>query len=313
MRARDYTGGRKGLLFVSQPRTGSARGIRTFTWMRRHHDYLATARSGGCLRRRAAVLAGCGDGGDSNEGTPAGDGPGAGLDLVSDGTLTACTNAPYPPFEFEDAEAPSGYSGFDIDLLQAMADDLGLDLRVENVSFDAIQSGTTLAAGQCDLGASAITITEERAANVTFSDPYYDSLQSLLVPADSGIASIQDLDGMTVGVQAGTTGLSYAQENAPDGAELVEYPGDGELWPALQAGQIDAILQDLPVNITHARDDEAYVIAEEYPTDEQYGFAMAGDAPAELVDAINTALANVRDNGTYQEIYDSYFAIDDQG
>src|SRR5690625_6513690 len=103
------------------------------------------------------VLAGCGDGGDSNEGTPAGDGPGAGLDLVNDGTLTACTNAPYPPFEFEDAEAPSGYSGFDIDLLQAMADDLGLDLRAENVRLDALQSGTSSAAGQCDLGASAIT------------------------------------------------------------------------------------------------------------------------------------------------------------
>jgi polar amino acid transport system substrate-binding protein len=230
--------------------------------------------------------------------------------LVSAGTLTACSDVPYPPFEVEDAEAPSGYSGFDIDLLQAIADDLELDLAVEDVSFEALQSGTTLAAGQCDIGASAITITPEREQNLTFSDPYYDSLQSLLVPADSGIESIADLAGKSVGVQAGTTGLSYAQENVPEGTELVEYPSDGELWPAIQAGQIDAILQDLPVNVEHTREDESYVIVEEYSTDEQYGYAMAKDASEELVTAINDALQTLRDEGTYQEIYDSYFAVE---
>ncbi|WP_324652878.1 ABC transporter substrate-binding protein [Georgenia sp. H159] len=254
----------------------------------------------------AAVLlvSACGDGG---EGGAADD---AGLDLVNSGTLTACSNVPYPPFEVEDPDAPSGYSGFDIDLLQAIADELELDLRVENVSFEALQSGTTLAAGQCDIGASAITITEERQENLTFSDPYYDSLQSLLVPADSGIGSIADLAGVNVGVQAGTTGLAYAQENTPEGTNLVEYQGDGELWSALQAGQIGAILQDLPVNITHVDESGEYVIVEEYTTDEQYGYAMAEDAPEELVNAINDSLQTLRDDGTYEEIYDSYFATD---
>lgn len=249
------------------------------------------------------LLAACGsdDSGSSEPG---------GFDLVREGTLTACTNAPYFPFEFEDADAPSGYSGFDIDLLQAVADELDLELAVENVSFDAIQSGTTLAAGQCDIGASAITITEERAANVTFADPYYDSLQSLLVPADSDISAIDDLAGRSVAVQAGTTGLNYARENAP-GASLVEYPEDNVMWSALQAGQVDAILQDLPVNVEHARDDAGYVIVEEYPTDEQYGFAMGRDAQTELVDAVNDALETLRADGTYDEIYDSYFAIDE--
>lgn len=252
------------------------------------------------------LAAACGSDEDGS-GDTAADGA---LDLVSEGTLTACTNAPYFPFEFEDADAPSGYSGFDIDLLQAVADELDLELAVENVSFDAIQSGTTMAAGQCDIGASAITITEERAANVTFSDPYYDSLQSLLVAADSGIESIDDLAGRPVAVQSGTTGLNYARENAPE-ASLVEYPEDAVMWSALQSEQVDAILQDLPVNVEHAREDSGYVIVEEYPTDEQYGYALAGDAPAELVDAVNNALQALRENGTYDEIYDSYFAADE--
>lgn len=248
------------------------------------------------------LLSACG--GDEGE-----SGADAGLGLVSDGTLTACSNIPYPPFEFEDAEAPSGYSGFDIDLLQAIADDLELELAVENVSFEALQSGTTFVSGQCDIGASAITITEEREENLTFSEPYYDSLQSLLVAPDSGITSIDDLAGKNVGVQAGTTGLSYAEHNA-EGATLVEYPGNAELWSAIQAGQIDAILQDLPVNLENSETDPSYVIVEEYSTDEQYGYAMAKDASAELVEAIDSSLQKLRDEGTYQEIYDSYFAVE---
>ncbi|WP_413450732.1 ABC transporter substrate-binding protein [Georgenia phoenicis] len=254
----------------------------------------------------AALLLVSACGGGEEEG-----GEDAGLGLVNEGTLTACSNVPFPPFEVEDPEAPSGYSGFDIDLLQAMADEMELELEVLNVSFEALQSGSTFAAGQCDIGASAITITEEREENLTFSEPYYDSLQSLLVAPGSGIESIDDLEGKSVGVQAGTTGLSYAQENA-EGATLVEYPGNAELWSAIQAGQIDAILQDLPVNLENAQADPSYVIVEEYETDEQYGYAMSKDASAELVEAVDSALQTLRDDGTYQEIYDSYFSVNPQ-
>ncbi|MPV36087.1 ABC transporter substrate-binding protein [Georgenia subflava] len=257
----------------------------------------------------ALVLSACGGGGEetTDGGTAAG---GQEFDLVEAGTLTACSEVPYVPFEMEDSSTPSGYSGFDIDLLQAIADNLDLELTVADVSFDALQSGTTLAAGQCDIGASAITITEERQANIDFSDPYYDSLQSLLVPADSGIESIDDLAGVTVGVQQGTTGQAYAEENVPEGTTLAEYPGDGELWPALQAGQIGAILQDQPVNVEHAKADENYLLVEEYDTGEQYGFAFGKDLKPELLEAVNAELQALRDDGTYQEIYDSYFSAD---
>lgn len=251
------------------------------------------------------ALAGCATG-SSDAGS--GDTPAAGDDygLIEAGTLTVCSDIPYPPFEFEDASTETGYTGFDIDLLGAIAAQLDLKLAVQDVGFDALQSGTTLAAGQCDVGASAMTITEERKANIDFSDPYYDSLQSLLVRTDSGIESIDDLDGKNVGVQQGTTGEAYAGENAP-GASLVQYPSDGELWPAIQAGQIDAILQDQPVNLEHEKADSAYKIVETYETDESYGFAFAKGEKDALLEAVNGALQDLKDSGEYQKIYDTYF------
>ncbi|MGM0385461.1 MAG: ABC transporter substrate-binding protein [Actinomycetota bacterium] len=255
----------------------------------------------------AFLLGACSSGDAADDGTAA-----AGeFDLVSAGTLTVCTDSPYPPFEFEDPNAPSGYSGFDVEVTRAIAEELGLDFEVKDVSFDALQSGTVLAAGQCDMGMSAITITEERKANLDFADPYYDSLQSLLTRSDSGIASIDDLAGKRLGVQQGTTGQNYAEENAPEGTTFVEYPSDGELWPALQADQIDAILQDLPVNVEHVKADADYAIVGEYETGEQYGFAFAKDERVSLREAVNDALAAMQEDGRYQEIYDFYFAVED--
>lgn len=243
--------------------------------------------------------------------TPAGsEAPGsaaADLKLVQAGTLTVCADVPYPPFEVEDASAPSGYSGFDVDVMDAVAKKLGITLKVIDVDFDALQSGTVLVAGQCDLGASAMTITEERKKNIDFSDPYYDSLQSLLVKTDSGITNLAGTAGKKVGVQKGTTGKAYAEQNKPEGAELIEFPSDGELWPAIQAKQIDAILQDQPVNRTHEVADPSYKIVETYSTDEQYGFALAKDKNPALLKAINDQLAAMRADGSYDTIYKKYF------
>ncbi|WP_166349575.1 transporter substrate-binding domain-containing protein [Phytoactinopolyspora limicola] len=230
--------------------------------------------------------------------------------LVEEGMLTVCSEVPYPPFEFEDPDAPSGYSGFDMDLMQAIADGLGLEMQVRVVGFDPLIDGTAFGYRQCDVGASAITITEERRADIDFSDPYYDSLQSLLVAADSGISSIDDLDGHTVGIQASSTGQKFAGEHLPSGAELQPYPGDAEMWPALQSGRIDAILQDYPVNYEHEQDDSNYTIVETFETDEQYGFAYGRGERRELIQAVNEQLAQLREDGTYDEIYQRYFGVD---
>ena len=254
------------------------------------------------------ALAGCATGG-SDAGSGGGDASADPYGLAQPGTLSVCSDIPYAPFEFEGGDNGTGYTGFDIDLLDAIAKKLDLKLAVQDVGFEALQSGTTLAAGTCDIGASAMTITEKRKANIDFSDPYYDSLQSLLVRTDSGIKSIDDLSGKNVGVQQGTTGETYATEHAI-GAVLVQYASDGELWPAIQAGQIDAILQDQPVNLEHEKADKAYKIVETYNTDESYGFAFAKGEKDALLKAVNDALKELRDDGEYQKIYDTYFTAE---
>jgi polar amino acid transport system substrate-binding protein len=252
----------------------------------------------------ALALTACGGsddaGGNGGTGTA---GAGSELPLVQEGTLTVCSDIPYPPFEFEEG---GEYTGFDIDLITEISSEMGLEVAIQDVGFDALQSGVTLAAGQCDLGASAMTITEDRKKNIAFSDPYYDSLQSLLVPKDSDIKAVGDLSGKKVGVQQGTTGEAYTRENAPEDAEIVAFPSDAEMYQAIQAGQVDALLQDLPVNIGHTEDGK-FTIVEEYKTDESYGFAAKKEGSEALISAVNDALSTLRDNGKYQEIYDKYF------
>ncbi|NDL60015.1 ABC transporter substrate-binding protein [Phytoactinopolyspora mesophila] len=230
--------------------------------------------------------------------------------LVEEGQLTVCSEVPYPPFEFEDPEAPSGYSGFDMDLMQEIADRLELPMEVKVVGFDPLVDGTVFHYRQCDAGASAITIREDREQDLDFSDPYFDSLQSLLVPVDSGISSIDDLNGKSVGIQASSTGQEFAMENLPDGAVPQAYPGDAELLPALQSGHIDAILQDYPVNDEHAQANDDYEVVETFETDEQYGFAFGKGEKTELLNAVNEHLAQMREDGTYEEIYQRYFNVD---
>lgn len=220
---------------------------------------------------------------------------------LEDGDLSVCSDIPYAPFEFEEEGTATGYSGFDIELIEAMAAELGVDVTIQVTGFDAIQSGTALAADSCDVAASAMTITEDREENVDFLDPYFDADQSLLVKTDGP----QSLDEVTsLGVQADTTGQAYAQENF-DG-DITEFDGAAALFSAMEAGTVDAILQDLPVNADRAQQDDSLTIAETYPTGEQYGFAVQEGATA-LRDALNGALQAVRDAGTYGDLFSKYF------
>lgn len=251
----------------------------------------------------AAALSACGSGDEGGGEAGGGEAEAGALELVSEGQLTVCSDVPYPPFEFEEG---GEYTGFDMDLMRRIAEGLDLEMQVQDVGFDGLQSGAVLAAGQCDIAASAMTITEEREQNLDFTEPYYDSKQSLLVPTGSDVGGIDDLAGKTVAVQQGTTGAEYARENVPDEAEIVAFPSDAELYQAIQSGNVDAVLQDLPVNLDHT-EDGAFEIVEEFETDEQYGFAVAEDGKENLLEAVNEQLAELRDNGEYDQIYDQYF------
>ena len=241
----------------------------------------------------AVFVAACGDDDDS-----------AGFSLVRSGTLTVCTDAPYEPFEFE---GPDGeFTGFDMDLLRSIARGLDLELSVAVVPFDGIW--LLPAAGECDLVGSAMTITEQRQQAALFSDPYFDADQSLLVRAADRekFATLASLAGANIGVQTGTTGEIYAQENTPAGATLVSFDEPAAMFLALVAGDIDAILQDLPVNGFRQTKDESMVVTETFPTDEQYGFAVDPDN-AGLIEAVNEQLRRLRSSGEYDTIFEKWF------
>lgn len=246
------------------------------------------------------VVAACGEDGETG-------GDGSDLTLVSEGTLTVCTDAPYPPMEMEDADAEGGYTGFDIELIRAIADDLGLGLAVNNTGFDPITSGLAMEAGDCDVAAASITINEEREENIDFSEPYFTADQSLLASDESGLTALADFGGSSIAVQSGTTGEMYAQDNAPEDAELVSFENPGDTFLALEAGTVQGVLQDIVPNAEYALNNEGFSIVETYPTDESYGFAVKEEGAEDVLAAINESLAKLRDDGTYDQIYADWF------
>lgn len=256
----------------------------------------------------AALLAaacGGGDGDGTGTGTATATGP-AGAELpefttLEEGILTVGSDIPYPPFEYrENGELV----GFDIDLINEIASRLGLETNVIDTSFDTIFS--QLAGGRFDVVIAASTITPEREEEVNFSDPYYLSQQSLTVQADSGIQSIEDLEpGMVVAVQNGTTGKKYAEENLPEGVEIRAFPEGPDGYTALEAGDVDAVINDEPTAIAEIAEREGLEIVQTIDTGEAYGIAV-DPANEGLLEAINMVLAEIVADGTYEEIYSRY-------
>lgn len=242
----------------------------------------------------ALVLAACGDDGGAGE-----------FDLITEDVLTVCTDSPYPPMEFEE---DGEFTGFDIELMRAIADELGLSgIEVINSGFEPITSGVAMETGQCDIAAASITITEEREENIDFTDGYFTADQSLLVRNDAGVSSLGDFGGMSLGVQTGTTGEMYAQENAPADTEIVSFENPGDIFTALEAGNVQGVLQDIVPNADFALGNDEVTLAETYPTEESYGFAVEEEGADALLEAVNEALATLRDDGTYDDIYGDWF------
>jgi polar amino acid transport system substrate-binding protein len=241
---------------------------------------------------------GCGDDDDNGDG---GGGGGADLGLIKEGQLLAGIDTPFPPFE---KGHPPNITGYDIDVINAVADELGLEVVQQETSFDTIFRD--VAQGKFDVAVAASTITPEREQTVDFSDPYYLADQSLLVRADeTEIKSQDDLGGKVVGAQDGTTGETYANDET-DAAEVRGYPGGTDAINALRAGQIDAVIVDSPVAEDAVESEGGLKIAEKIVTRELYGFSFAPDNDA-LREAVNDALATIKENGTLTDLYKQYF------
>ena len=266
-----------------------------------HRRPLAAAAASLC----AVALGACG--GDEAE-QPAGDAaPAEDVGLVNEGQLTTCTHLPYKPFQFE---RDGKIVGFDVDLVDLVAKELGVKQEIVDTPFEGIQSGEDLNARKCDLAAAAMTITPEREEKIAFSDPYFDANQALLVKKDSGIKTLEDLEGKTLGVQSGTTGKIYAEKNAqPKGVKLKDYEDLALELSSVKSGQIPAAINDVPVLLDFAKDNPDLEVTQQFRTGEQYGFGMKKGTSDELAAVVNRVLKQAKDDGTYDQLYEKWFGV----
>lgn len=225
------------------------------------------------------------------------------IELVSEGTLTTCTHLPYKPFQFTEGDE---IVGFDVDIVDEIAADLGVEQEIVDTPFEGIQSGEDLNTMKCDIAAAGMTITDVREENLDFSDPYFDATQALLVPAGSDVTSLEDLSGGKLAVQLATTGEIYAQENAPQDVELVQFEDLALLQTAVQTGQVDAAINDNGVLLDFAAENDDVEVSAEFDTGEQYGLGVRTGNEA-LLEQVNATLERIREDGTYDEIYDRWF------
>jgi polar amino acid transport system substrate-binding protein len=245
----------------------------------------------------ALVAAGCGE--DDEEGARGG----PSVDLVNSGELTTCTHLPYRPFQFEqDGEIV----GFDVEMIDLVAKELGVTQAIVDTPFEGIQSGEDLNARKCDIAAAAMTITPERQEKIDFSDPYFDANQALLVKKGSGIESFEDLQGQTLGVQSGTTGKDYAEEHA-QGVELKDYEDSALELTSVKSGQVPAAINDIPVLLDYVKQNPDLEVAATFETGEQYGFATKKGTSQELQQVVNDVIAKARADGTYDRLYEKWF------
>lgn len=219
-------------------------------------------------------------------------------------TIRVATEASYPPFETVDEETKE-LKGFDIDLMNAIAEKAGLTIEYQNTPFDSVLAG--MATCQFDAAISAMTITPERAKEFNFSDPYINAGQITTVRLDeTSITGPGDLDGKVIGVQLGTTGQIEAEKF--EGVEVRPYDTVDLAFLDLANGQVDAVIADYPTTLVYVNQfsDQIKTTGEVF-TDENYGIAVCKEN-TELLEKINAALAEVKSEGTLAELEEQWLA-----
>ncbi|MDZ4166835.1 MAG: basic amino acid ABC transporter substrate-binding protein [Coriobacteriia bacterium] len=262
------------------------------------------------LSLSALALVGCGETEEPAEEPteePAEEPAAADWKLVTPGTLTAGGEATYPPFELINDAGES--EGFDVDLGKEIAKELGLNYEFKHYNFDALIVGLQTGA-EFDMITSAMTIKPERALEIDFSDPYFDAGQILAVRVADAYVTLDDLAGKKIGVQSGTTGEAYTRENAPADVTVVPFENILQAFQALQNGDVDGVVNDLPISEAIAADPAREVkVVGEVMSSEQYGIGVNKENAA-LRDAINDALAKIKADGRYDAMIEKWFAAE---
>ena len=225
------------------------------------------------------------------------------LTTVEDGKLTMATNATFPPYEMT---TDSGeFEGIDIDTAKAIADKLGLELQIDDMDFDAAL--LSVQQGKADIAMAGVTVTDERKAVMDFSDSYATGIQSIIVPEGSDITSPDDLAGKKIGTQRGTTGYIYCSDDFGD-ENVVAYDDGLTAVQALNNGQVDAVVIDNAPAKEFIAANPGLVILETSYAEEDYAIGLAKGSSLE--DAINSALEELKADGTLQSIVDKYITAE---
>ena len=228
---------------------------------------------------------------------------------VEPGKLIMSTNAAFPPYEMTADDG--SFEGIDVEIAGAIAEKLGLELQIDDMDFDA----ALLAAqtGKSDMVMAGVTVTEDRQTVMDFSDSYAAGIQVVIVPEDSDIASIDDMQGKMIGVQRGTTGDQYCSASVEDGGfgeeNVTRYDNGLTAVQALNNSQVDCVVIDnAPAQEFVAANPGLKILDTEY-ANEEYAIGVA-KGNTQLLDAINTAIAELKADGTIQSILDKYISAE---
>ncbi len=226
-------------------------------------------------------------------------------------TFKVCSDISWPPFEWTDAKGQ--FVGFDLDVMRIIAILKGYKIEIQNLGFDSIIPAVQ--AGQCDIGASGFTITSERARVVDFSNPYWESNQSVLVRTDSGLNIITAFKaGNKIGAQRGTTGAQWVEDNVIKQGVAVELKLY-ETYPLAEQDlinkQIHAVVEDEPAAKVAVKASKGVLkIAGIIITEEQFGFLVRKGDPHKLLPRINDGMKEMQKKGVWNNLVEAYFGVD---
>jgi len=219
--------------------------------------------------------------------------------------VNVATDPSFVPFEMMDSETGE-MIGFDMDMINEIAERAGFEVNLTTMEFSGIIPAVQT--GSQEIAIAGVTITDERAEIVNFSDPYYDSGLRIIVRADNeDVATIDDLEGMTIGTKIGSTSYDFLQDKFGDTAEITPYPGTSDMYMALLGRNVDAAFYDAPnvAYFSQTRGEGRTKVVGPLYEGQQYGIVF--NKGSEWVEPANEALAAMREDGTYDEIYTKWF------
>ncbi|MBO8164309.1 MAG: basic amino acid ABC transporter substrate-binding protein [Brevibacillus sp.] len=220
-------------------------------------------------------------------------------------TYVVGTDAIYPPFEKMEADK---ITGFDIDVIHAVAEAAGMKIEIKHTGWDPLFNG--IDNGTVDLGISAITITDDRKKKYDFTEPYFEANQLIMVAEDSPVTKLDDLKGMTIGVQGGTTGAIAVKKAFGDTYEgLREYEDTPSAVDDFFNGRVQAVVADNGVLSLYTKKTtgKKFKLVKDDSFEKEYYGIMVKKGNTELLEKLNAGLKTIKDNGTLDNIYKQYF------